>query len=87
MSRLEMLKVMIESDKRPVVLNCSGCSDPSVFTLGDIEDLGWMDKRYTVDMSGEVDGWERDYYGPNPFMLYTGGASEMTEIKPGTTID
>lgn len=84
--RLENLKRAVESGCMPVVLNCS--SGPSdVFTLGDLEDLGWMTKRYTTDYSGEVDGWERDYFGPKPFTLQTWGALGNTVIKPGDTID
>jgi hypothetical protein len=84
--RQEELKKRIEEGLKPVVLNCSTYYDNSTFTLGDIEDIGWMNKRYTHDGEGEVDGWERDYYGPKSFRLSTHGSDTLEEIEPHTTI-
>jgi hypothetical protein len=82
-THLITLKNLIESNKKPIIFNCS--SGPG-YTLGDIEDIGWMTERYTHDSEGEVDGWERDYYGPNSFMLETYGSTQLEEIKKGDTI-
>lgn len=84
--RLKRLKAEIESGMMPTVHNASGASAP-IYTLGDVEALGWMTKHYTHDSSGEVDGWERDYYGPKPFKLHTTGAPELRVIHPGDVID
>lgn len=83
--RQARLKAEIEAGYMPTVENCSGSSSP-VYTMGDLQALGWMTKRYTHDSSGEVDGWERDYFGPNPFRVNTMGAKELRVVNPGEEV-
>ena len=58
--RRARLKAEIEAGMMPTVQNVSGTTDP-VYTMGDLEALGWMEKDYTHDSEGEVDGWNRYY--------------------------
>jgi hypothetical protein len=81
-----MLKELIENDRKPKVFNCSSCSDVNTFTLGDLEDLGWMEKRYVCDYEGNVDEIIRKYFGPKAFFLCTYGVAEPELIKPNSTI-
>lgn len=85
--RQKKLKELIENNQTPIVHNCTWDSNLSVFTLGDLQQIGWMDKRYTHDFDGEIDGWIRTYFGPNPFKLYTCGAKELEIINPNDTIE
>jgi len=85
--RLNRLRQDVVSNKRPVIHNVSSTADASIYTMGDLENLGWMTKRYTHDMEGEVDGWERDYDGPNPIQIQTTGAGKLRVLCPGETID
>jgi hypothetical protein len=51
--------------------------------MGDLEDIGWMTKFYTHDAEGEVDGWTRCYYGPNPILVETLGSEVLQELENG----
>ena len=84
--RQARLKAEVEAGMMPTVHNSSGSSEP-VYTMGDLQDLGWMDKRYTHDSSGEVDGWERDYFGPKPVKVHTSGGTGLRMLNPGETLD
>ncbi len=84
--RLKRLKADVESGNMPVIQNASGVHDQSQYTMGDLEELGWMTKTYTHDSQGEVDGWDREYHGPKPVKVQTMGAKELQILKPGETI-
>lgn len=84
--RLKRLKAEVEAGKMPIIRDVSGTSD-NVFTMGDLENLGWMSKHYTTDPSGEVDGWTRDYFGPKPVRVQTSGATSLKTLNPGDTLD
>ena len=51
------------------IQDCSFTSNPKLFTCGDLDALGLMDKKYTYDEVGEVDGWNRTYLGDSPIMV------------------
>ena len=61
-------------------------TDP-VYTMGDLQGLGWMDQEYTHDNEGEVDGWIRYYDGPAPVRVATHGAKELKVLNPGSKLD
>jgi hypothetical protein len=86
-SRQAKLKAEIEAGQMPVVLNVSATADETEYTMNDLQAIGWMGKRYTHDSTGEVDGWERDYYGPNPIRVRSMGGSELRVLQPGATLD
>ena len=85
-TRQARLKAEVESGSMPVVHNVSYTTEP-VYTCGDLEDLGWMDKEYTHDHMGEVDGWTRAYFGPAPVKIHTTGAPEPRILKPGDILE
>jgi hypothetical protein len=86
-SRREVLLKMICENELPEIHNCSGAADQTLFTMGDLEALEWMTKRYTHDSEDEVDGWERTYYGPNPIVVITSGEKEPKIISYGEDIE
>ena len=67
--RQARLKQEIEAGQSPTIHNGSLSKDASVYTMGDLEKLGWVDKNYTHDSGGEVDGWTRSYHGPKPIKV------------------
>jgi len=83
--RQARLKAEIEAGMIPAVHNASGSAKP-VYTCGDLEALGWMDKTYTHDSEGEVDGWEPEYFGPKPVKILTRGAPGPKVLKSGDII-
>lgn len=85
--RLATLKLDIEQGNLPTIYNASWVNDPSIWTMGDLENLGWMDKSYTHDSSGEVDGWTRHYTGPQPIMVKTKGSEKLEQLNPGETLE
>jgi hypothetical protein len=85
-TRQEKLREMILNNEKPVVFNASGIINQETFTMGDLEDIGWMTKFYTHDAEGEVDGWTRCYYGPNPILVETLGSEELQELENGDEI-
>lgn len=70
--RRARLQAEIAAGMTPLVHNVSSTSSP-VYTMGDLQSLGWMDKEYTHDSSGEVDGWNRYYSfdAPGPIRVPT----------------
>jgi len=83
--RRARLKAEVEAGMVPGIYNASSNADP-VYTMGDLEALGWMSQTYTHDSSGEVDGWERDYFGPKPVkILNRAGRSRV--LNPGDLLD
>ena len=81
--RQARLKAEIEAGMMPTVQNASGSSSP-VYTMGDVQALGWMDKEYTHDSAGEVDGWNRFYHhdAPGAIRVSTGGGQTVV-WEPG----
>jgi len=63
--RQARLKAEIEAGMIPTVQNVSSTTDP-VYTMRDVEALGWMEQYYTHDSQGEVDGWNRHYSSRAP---------------------
>jgi hypothetical protein len=84
--RQARLKAEIEAGMMPTVHNASSSSSP-IYTMGDLEMLGWMDKEYTHDSSGEVDGWTRFYTGPKPIKVHTQGAKQLQVLNPNELLD
>jgi hypothetical protein len=84
--RQARLKAEIKIGMIPIVYNVTRTTDP-VYTMGDLEDLGWMDKEYTHDLEGEVDGWIRYYDGPGLIRVATDGAGKPQILKPGEKLD
>ncbi len=82
---LARLKAEVEAGMMPTVYNVTSTTDP-VYTMGDLEALGWMEKEYTHDNEGEVDGWIRYYDGPKPVKVHTAGAPELRVLNPGGTV-
>ncbi|MEA1980835.1 MAG: hypothetical protein U9N54_07675 [candidate division Zixibacteria bacterium] len=80
------LKAEIENNLLPRIMNCSSSANQEQYTMGDLQDLKWMTKTYTHDSSGEVDGWERYYTGPNPILVKTIGSPELEILNPGETL-
>jgi len=82
--RLARLKSEIEAGWAPIVHNVSGTKEP-VFTMGDVQTLGWMTKEYETDYDGEVTGWKRYYHkeAPGPIRVKTQGESELEIWQPG----
>jgi|GEM_PF-5309479 len=85
--RLDQLAKQIKNGDMPVIYNASYVADQSIYTMGDLEELGWMTKRYTHDSSGEVDGWIRSYTGPQPVLVKTQGADQLQQLNPGETLE
>jgi len=85
--RLALLKKLVEENSHPIIQNCSSVSDSHLFTMNDLQELGWMFKSYTHDLSGEVDGWERFYSGPAPVLVKTIGSDRLEILKPGETLE
>lgn len=85
-SRQARLKAEVEAGLQPVVQNTTGSSEP-VYTMGDLQDLGWMEKEYTHDGDGEVDGWIRYYDGPGPVRVATHGAKSLEVLNPGGVLE
>ncbi len=84
--RQKQLKNDIIAGKIPIVENCSSCWPDYIYTMGDLQAIGWMTKQYTHDSSGEVDGWIRSYYGPNPVRVKTSGDKILRTIKSGDEV-
>lgn len=86
-ARQEKLKTEIVLGAKPVVYNASSVADENIYTMGDVERIGWMTKEYTHDASGEVDGWKRHYSGPKPIMVKTEGAAGLKQLNPHETLE
>jgi len=92
--RQARLKAEIEAGMMPGVHNITSSSSP-VYTCGDVQALGWMDKEYTHDSEGEVDGWTRHYSGPKPrhysgpkpIKILTHGAKGPQVLQPNEVLD
>lgn len=84
--RQGLLKLEIESGHQPIIHNVSATSRP-VYTMGDLEALGWMTKSYTTDQSGDVTGWTRAYHGPKPVRVKTMGAKHLQVLNPGEVLE
>jgi len=81
--RQARLKAEIEAGLIPTVHNVSHTTNP-VYTMGDMQALGWMDKEYTHDSSGEVDGWNRYYSHDAPGAIRVPTHSGKTIVwEPG----
>lgn len=85
--RRARLKAEIEAGMAPIVHNVSSTIEP-VYTLGDVEALGWMDKEYHTERIGPDDYetyWTRYYHhdAPGPIRVYTHGAKELELWEPG----
>ena len=84
--RQARLKAEIEAGFQPAVNNCSSSTKP-VYTMGDVEAIGWMYKEYTHDSTNEVSGVVRHYFGPNPIKVLTHGAAKLRTLNPGEDLD
>ncbi len=92
--RLRRLKSEVESGRQPVVMNTSATADASVYTMGDLEALGWMDKEYHTNRRGPRDSedeefdvdWTRHYFGPKPIRVQTLGSSKLRTISKGDSV-
>jgi len=85
--RRARLKAEIEAGYAPVVHNTSSTIDP-VYTMGDVEALGWMTKDYHTTSYGpdeEDTTWTRYYHreAPGPIRVKTFGGGEPDVWKPG----
>lgn len=85
--RLIKLKAEIEAGMAPIVHNVSGTTDP-VYTMGDVEALGWMTKDYHTTRMGPDDydtTWTRYYHhdAPGPIRVKSGGNMPPEVWKPG----
>jgi hypothetical protein len=84
--RLARLKAEVEAGMEPTIDNVSRSTSPT-YTMGDLEDLDWMEKEYTHDSEGEVDGWIRHYHGPKPVKVRTRGAESLRVLNPGEVLE
>lgn len=80
--RQARLKAEVEAGRVPIVRNASSLSDDEVYTMGDLEALGWMDKDYHSEMMGPDDvntTWTRYYHSdaPGPIRVNTSGHLEV----------
>jgi len=86
--RRARLRKEIAAGYAPVVHNVSSTVDP-VYTMGDVEALGWMTKDYSSTRSGAGDddydvSWTRFYHrdAPGPIRVKS-GSGEPTVWQPG----
>ena len=85
--RQQKLKQEIEAGLIPTVHNVSSTTDP-VYTMGDVEALGWMTKDYHTERTGHDDydtTWTRYYHheAPGPIKVKAGGNMPPELWKPG----
>jgi len=85
--RQARLKAEIEAGYAPVVHNTSSSAEP-VYTMGDVEALGWMTKDYHTERYGPDDydtTWTRYYHreAPGPIRVQTSGGREPQVWQPG----
>lgn len=81
--RRAKLKSEIEGGLAPIVHNVSSTTQP-VYTMGDVEALGWMTKEYYSAGPDDV-AWARYYHhdAPGPIRVQSGGRSEPVVWEPG----
>lgn len=82
--RLQKLKDAIDNNEQPIIENCSFNSDKSVYTWGDLEQLGLSGRSYTHNKQGEVEEIRRSYRGSNPIRLKTWGLDGLTLVYPNS---
>jgi len=85
--RQARLKAEIEAGMMPTVHNASSASDP-IYTMGDVEALGWMTKDYHTERTGYDDydtTWTRYYHreAPGPIRVHTTGGTASEIWQPG----
>jgi len=85
--RQARLQAEIKAGMMPVVHNVSSTTDP-VYTMGDVEELGWMTKEYHTTRYGpdeEDTTWTRYYHkeAPGPIRVKTMGGGEPVVWQPG----
>ena len=85
--RQAKLKAEIEAGMMPIVHNVSSTTDP-VYTMGDMEQLGWMTKDYRTERTGpdEYDTYWLRYYhsdAPGAIRVQSGGPNSIEVWQPG----
>lgn len=78
-ARLKELKTKIENGEAPFIASCSYCSDKEVYTMGDLQDLGFTRKKYEYDNEGEVETVDWFYLGPSPITVATYNGTKLVQ--------
>lgn len=85
--RLAKLKAEVEGGLMPIIHNASWGADRSVYYMGDVQNLGWMEKDYVSDPYGDVGDIEWFYTGPEPIRVETTGRKEPQVVQPNSVVD
>lgn len=79
--RQAKLKAEIEAGLAPVVHNVSSTTEP-VYTMGDVEALGWMTKEYYT-VGRDDTSWARYYHHDAPGPIRVPAGNRLEVWKPG----